>query len=195
MIEKWKIPGLLLALGLVVAVVYLRTPVSESVPVHPAAGPSTTSAVGSDAVETEPSGSNVSHAYRREEARLQQVLEEAPDDTTALVQLARFYQDGHQPEQAVPHYDRYTQLHPRNHQAWMDLTACFAELMQWDQALKALEAMLRIWPDDPAAMYNIGAIHANAGEFDAARTWWEKVRDGSNDEGLVRKATEQIARL
>ena len=50
-------------------------------------------------------------------------------------------------------------------------------------------------PDDPAAMYNAGAIHANRGDYELAESWWERVRVQGTDSGLAELAVASLSRL
>jgi hypothetical protein len=54
--------------------------------------------------------------------------------------------------------------------------------------------MLEHYPDDPSAMYNLGAIFANQGQANEARAWWTRVRD-SDDAQLAEQATGSLAQL
>ncbi len=150
---------------------------------------------GVSAPEAAPSKENVSYAFRARLALMRMRLEDAPDDTMLLRRMARMLHDAHQPREAVVYYQRYLALNPSNRQMWLDLAGAHAALKQWDEAIRVSQSLLEISPGDPAAMYNLGAIHANRGNYEAAKSWWEKVRDQRSDETLAFRAAASLQDL
>src|SRR5690606_30006753 len=75
-----------------------------------------------------------------------------------------------------------------------DLANVYAGLARWEDARDVSERMLERFPDDPSAMYNLGAIAANQGDLDEARRWWTPVRDGA-DGALAAQAEASLAQL
>jgi len=142
-----------------------------------------------------PNKNNVSHDYRVRVARLRDQLEASPEDTTALLSFASLQLDAHEISEAAAAYERYLALNPGNRQAWLDLTNCYAQIKEWHNAEKTIRRMLGRHPDDPAAMYNLGAVYANQGRTDDAISWWKKTRDQQIDIQLSDKATAALAQL
>ena len=101
----------------------------------------------------------------------------------------------HQPAKAIPYLERYTAINQTNREVWLQLVTAYGALDNWGKALEATMAILASWPDDPEAMYNVGAIHANQGDYEEARRWWEKVRDQGTDSALADAATASLRRL
>lgn len=145
--------------------------------------------------DTVPSEHNVSDAYRTEVAVLHRQLATMPADTVALRRLGRLLQDAHQPAEAASLYRRYLVLQQHSREVWLDLIGAYATAGQWDSARVAASALLALRPDDPTAMYNLGAIHANMGDANAARTWWTRVQDQGTDETLAARAEASLQRL
>jgi len=144
---------------------------------------------------TNPGKGNVSEHFRSELAALKQQLAATPDDLTVLERLAVMHRSAHQPEQAAAYYERYLAIEPANRQMRIDLAQCYAAVQRWDAALEVSLSLLEINPEDPVAMYNVGAIQANRGDFNEARKWWEKVRRQQIDEQLAAKARESLASI
>jgi len=142
-----------------------------------------------------PDGDNIAPSFHVEMEALKKRLAETPRDTTALIRLARLKQDGHQIEEAVTLYRRYLDLHPAGRQAWLDLTRCYGELERWPEALVATQSLLRQYPDDPSALYNLGAIYANTGRSGEARTTWERVAGQDGHPTMKTMAQEALRRL
>jgi len=144
---------------------------------------------------TIPDSDNVSSQYHAQVEGLEKRLESAPDDTTHLIRLAQLYQDGHQADKAIPHYKHYLKLHPKNHQAWLDLATCYGKQDEWQNALMATEQLLKIYPDDVFGRYNLGAIHANLGQFNAAKQIWTQLTILDNNPHVVAMAKQSLQQL
>ncbi|WP_456428814.1 tetratricopeptide repeat protein [Rhodocaloribacter sp.] len=142
-----------------------------------------------------PNKDNVSHSFRVRMARLENRLKTEPKDTTALYELATLLQDAHRPDSAAVVYERYVRLHPGNHQAWLDLANCYAEAEQWTHAEQTMRGLLERYPDDPSALYNLGAIAANRGEMEAAAQWWTKAKDQQSSPEMATMAADALARI
>ncbi len=142
-----------------------------------------------------PDRGNVSHEFRAEVAALEERLINATSDTVALARLGSLLHMAHQPAKAIPYLERYTAINQTNREVWFQLVAAYGALDNWGKALEATMAILASWPDDPEAMYNVGAIHANQGDYEEARRWWERVRDQTTDSALAGTATASLRRL
>lgn len=141
-----------------------------------------------------PNKDNVSVEFRGQLESLKLRLAATPDDTVVLVQMARLFDDAHQPGAAIPYYERYLTINPGDRQVWLDLAGAYGAMGRWGDALETTRSALRMKPDDVVAMYNLGAIHANMGSYAEARGWWEKVRDHS-DASLAETAVASLERL
>ena len=142
-----------------------------------------------------PSGENLSPTYHATIESALSRLQESPQDTTALIQLAHLTHDGHKLEDAVGYYRRYLELHPAGRKAWLDLTKCLGELERWDEALDSANRLFELAPNDPSALYNLGAIHANRGQFELARQVWESLASNSTDPEMARSAKKALTQL
>jgi tetratricopeptide (TPR) repeat protein len=140
------------------------------------------------------SKSNVSAGFHARLESLKLHLAAAPNDTALLIGTARLLDDAHQPGEAITYYERYLAVDPESRQVWLDVANAYAALGRWEKALKATESVLKIKPDDLAAMYNLGAIYANMGSYEEARSWWERVR-GHPDGSLADRAAASLERL
>lgn len=143
----------------------------------------------------EPSAENIAPSFHVETEALRQQLEANPQDTTALLRMARLKQDGHREEEAVQYYRRYLALQPERRAAWLDLIQVYGALQRWDDAREAVAQMLDRFPDDPAALYNLGAIHANTGRFEEARATWQRVARQGADPAMQAMASQALGRL
>lgn len=145
--------------------------------------------------QTVPGANNVTHTFRVRTETLRQQIAAAPRDTVALLALAHLLDDAHQTEDAVGYYKQYLQVTDTNPQVWLDLTNAYARLEQWEEAISASRSLLEIHPKHPAAMYNLGALYANQGAVEEARTWWRQVEAQTEDPALALKAKHSLLQL
>lgn len=209
--SSYLTPGLLVLVLLIALGWFIAAPASQDGPVvSPQASASTPAAVSSQrrpvrsspflasheqAPAFTPDGENVAPSFHVEMEMLNKRLDASPQDTTALLRMARLKQDGHETEEAIAYYRRYLALRPGARQAWLDLTQCLGTLAQWDEALEATQTLLDRFPDDPAALYNLGAIYANTSRFDEARATWQRVTRQDADEQMKTMAEGALQRL
>jgi cytochrome c-type biogenesis protein CcmH/NrfG len=142
----------------------------------------------------QPSAQNVAPEVHAQLMTLRRDVEAAPRDTALLFELARMEFDAHQLEQSVATYERLLAVAPDHRQAYLDLAQALLTLGRPDDARRAMERLLEQRPGDLAAMYNLGAIAANAGDLATARTQWAEVA-ASGDSEMARRATESLAEL
>jgi len=179
----------------VVVLVFVRTPAPA--PDARSARPSKESVDGEGIEKTgrTPGRANVDHSLLIQEQQLREDLAASPADTSARMQLARFLHDTHRPGEAAGEYVRYLAVRPANRQAWLDLADCYAAAEEWKEAESVTTSLLERWPEDPAGMYNMGAILANTGRSAEAVEWWTRVRDANRDPVLSERASESIAKV
>jgi Flp pilus assembly protein TadD len=137
----------------------------------------------------------VSGEFRHEMAILEDRLAKDPADAEALLRSAVLLQDAHQPAEAAGRYRRLLAIDPRNRQAWLDLANVAAEAGDADGALAATEGLLAQFPDDPEGLWNLGAIHANAGRLEEARAAWRPAAEQTADPEIARRAAEALEQI
>ena len=125
----------------------------------------------------------------------QAALAEDSLDVDRLLDLAHLYDDGHQAADAVPLYRRVIELAPEQPMPYFDLAGALVELREFDEATQVLEGWIEQHPDDVRALFNLGAVRANAGDFDAARSWFDEVIRANTDAALTLQAQQAILRL
>jgi len=142
-----------------------------------------------------PSSENVSDSYFHQIFVLEEQIKLNASDTLAMRQLGRLLQDGHRMLEADLNYSNYLEMRPRARQVWLDLAATRAADERWEPAKDAVRDMLEVYPGDEFAIYNLGAISANAGDFTEARKVWQGLVDTGSDNTVVSMATLSITRL
>jgi len=142
-----------------------------------------------------PSSENVADTYYHEIFVLEETLARTPSDTLAMLKLGRLFQDGHKLPEADKQYSDYLALNPNARQVWLDLAATRALDKRYPDAEAAIHSMLELYPGDASALYNLGAIAANSGDLERARTIWQELVDQSDDATITGMATRSLARL
>jgi len=104
-------------------------------------------------------------------------IENHPDDLEAQLRFANELHDAKLLDQAIAQYKDYLGKDPTNPDARVDLGICYFELQQYDAAIQEMERAVRDAPDHQLGHYNLGIVNLNAGNPEAARTWFEKARD------------------
>ena len=138
---------------------------------------------------------NVDHQIHLQIFALKEHLADAPADTVKLSQLARLLHDAHQFQEAALYYNRLLEHNPENTQGWLDLANVYAALNDWEGAIHASKSLLAVRPDNPSAMYNLGAIYANQSQMNEAISWWVKVRDQQSNPALSIQAGENLRKV
>jgi tetratricopeptide (TPR) repeat protein len=186
---------IVLALAFLAAVVAVRYGSSALLGGNGSPAPEPPRAVrDADSGPTAPSSSNVSHEFRRRVADLRDRIAAAPADTAALRELAGLLFDAHAMEEAADLYARYLALEPAARQARLDLATAQAALRRWEDAERTMLEMLDVFPDDPAATWNLGAILANQGRTEEAAAWWHRTVE-SADTALAGQARRALSTL
>jgi len=147
------------------------------------------------AEEPAPSAQNVDPVVHARLMTLRRQVGEAPADTALLGELARMEHDAHQFDAAVASYERLIAAAPGSRQAYLDLAQSLVALGRWADARGAMERLLTRYPDDPAGLYNLGAILANQGDYAGARPYWRRVAGQAGDAEMARRAAESLAEL
>lgn len=165
-------------------------------PVHQSAGggggSTAMSEDSTDVVSTNPLATPVGLDRKLEE--LTDQVRRQPWALDQLLELAQLLDDSHRPLEAAQQYERYLTARPHSRSVWLLLTNAYGTMGDWSQAADASHRLLRQFPDDPWAMYNLGAALANQGRYEDARGWWERVLEGE-DSAMTKRALTALERL
>ena len=72
-------------------------------------------------------------------------------------------------QQAAEHFQSVVRLSPRNGEAWLELTWCFAELGQWHECETAARKSVEIFPKTAASWGNLALALAQLDKTEEAR--------------------------
>jgi Flp pilus assembly protein TadD len=137
----------------------------------------------------------VQSAFHERVEALRAAVFARPDDRGVVLQLARTLHDGHRPLEAIEHYHTAIRLDPLDAQPYYDLALALSETAQWEAAGEVLAERLRVAPDDPVALYDLGAVRANQGDTLSARAQWVRVMKLPAEPDVLRRTEQALARL
>lgn len=102
-------------------------------------------------------------------------LKAIPDEGRALFLLGVSYQNNNNFEQALETYQKITSLYPSNQFAFFNTGYIYmVEMMDFENAKEAFRRAIAIDPNYVDAVYNLGRIFEETGEYDLAKTQYRQ---------------------
>ena len=141
-----------------------------------------------------PSRDNVAPSYHTTEMKLRERLESDSSDSAALSALGRLLQDGHRSAEAAGFLERYAAIAPER-QILLDLAVAHEAAGDLESARRAIDRLLERFPEDPAGLYDRGAIEANLGNAAGVLSWFERAAEQTADTVTAAAARAALARL
>jgi tetratricopeptide (TPR) repeat protein len=161
----------------------------------PATRPSGSGAVAAPASGGGPSQMPVSMSYEEQLATLEAAVAADPRDTLALAALAELTMASHQVERALGLIDDWLRIAPESPNALLQKVIAYSSMQRWDEAIEANLLLYELDPDRLLTRVNMGALYANKGEPDSARSWWNGVvsdAPGTNEALASERAIAQL---
>jgi len=120
-----------------------------------------------------------------DEAAAQRTLDElaarAPGESAALREVGRWWVERRQPRRAERHLRRAVQADPDDADAWTLLARVHERLGRTPEVKDALDAVLRIRPDDPGALLGRGRAALLDGDLERARDLLDRYPEAAPD--------------
>ncbi|KAA3662339.1 MAG: zinc-ribbon domain-containing protein [Calditrichaeota bacterium] len=123
---------------------------------------------------------------------LKLVLEENPDDTTALEKLGTYYEIAGKFSDARNYFTQLQRLHPDNNETAMRVANTYYAEKNYLAAIQEIEKVLERAPNDLLALYNHGLLLSLIGNKEGAREQWEKVVSIDKDGKMAKSAQQAI---
>jgi Flp pilus assembly protein TadD len=122
-------------------------------------------------------------------------LQKKPGHLPVLLRMAQLEREKGDLDDAAGHLQDAIKSEPTNQDAHLELGRLLYERKDVSGAITETEKVLALNPKQVDALYNLGAIYANLGNADRARSYWQKAVtvDASADSG--RKAREGLTKL
>lgn len=142
-----------------------------------------------------PSKANVRQDFIHLVEKLKEKVNKNPDDTSQVLDLARLLADAHQLKDALPLFQRYLRKAPGNIEVLLELSICYFNLGDMESARSTTQKILSIDAKNTMAMYNLGAIYANQGKKEEAKSVWNDLAKRFPNSDDAARAKESLARL
>ncbi|MHC1736401.1 MAG: tetratricopeptide repeat protein [Ignavibacteriaceae bacterium] len=106
---------------------------------------------------------------------LKKSVEDSPNDTLKMRELADFYFESHKPDDAMLYYNKILAKDSRRTDILHNMTNIYYTQKEFGKAEEVTKRILTINKDDVFAHYNLGAIYATAGNKEDARKIWNEI--------------------
>jgi tetratricopeptide (TPR) repeat protein len=144
---------------------------------------------------TPPGRGNVSENVLKQLEQLKKSVEENPNDTAKIKEYADFLAAAHKPEQAITEYEKILKKYPSRTDVISAIAFIHYNNGEYAEAEKFINKVLSINKDDVQALYNLGAIAANQGDFAKAKIIWTKIVKEYPDNEMTELARSSLSRL
>jgi cytochrome c-type biogenesis protein CcmH/NrfG len=134
---------------------------------------------------------NPDHELKELEVQLQK----KPGHMPVLLRMAQLEHDKGNLDEAAGHLRDAIQSEPSNPDAHLELGRLLYERNDVGGAIGETEKVLALNPNQVDALYNMGAIYANLGKADRARSYWRQAVAVSATADSGRKAREGLTKL
>jgi tetratricopeptide (TPR) repeat protein len=130
-----------------------------------------------------------------EKASLTEQLKKNPAHAPILLRLAQLASEEQNPGEARRLLEELLRAEPAHIEARLELgRACYL-LNDLACATSETERILAVSPNNVDALYNLGAISANAGQNDKARQYWKRAAESAPSSESGRKAAAGLRQL
>ncbi len=143
----------------------------------------------------DPSGSNVSEEAKHKIEVMKKDVDANPNDTLKMREYADFLAAAHKPDDALLYYQKILDKDKRRKDIYFSITYIYYTKGDLVKAEDVTKTMLKLFPADPMANYNLGAIEATKGNKDKAREIWTKLIEENLDNETTELAKNSINRL
>lgn len=136
------------------------------------------------------SGVNLNNIQQINE--LQEKVNNNPNDTESLLELAHLKNDSGMYEQAIGDYKKYLEKVPEDADARIDLGVCYYNLHNYDEAIKQMEKAISYSPKHQIGYLNLGIVNLAAGNLDKSKEWLEKAVQLDPNSEVGKRAKELL---
>jgi tetratricopeptide (TPR) repeat protein len=130
-------------------------------------------------------------------AHLEALWHDHPNHAPIALQLGHLYalKDDH--TTAIKYYEEYLKIDTSatRNETRLDLAREYFAIGMVDQAKSEMMALLKLDKVNPGALYNLGAINANLGDFKSATRYWEELVKVHPDDSLAIVAKQSLLTL
>ncbi len=142
-----------------------------------------------------PTGANVNQEVFEKLKMMKKLADAKPTDTLKIREYADFLSAAHKPDEAITYYEKILSIDKRRKDIYLAITFDYYNLNKLDKAEEVTRRMLQIFPNDPMANYNIGAIEATRGNKEKAREIWNKLINNNPADKISELAKSSVTKL
>ena len=144
---------------------------------------------------TAPNKENVTEEYKQHLKQLQDAVNNNPNDTLKIRELADFLAASHKTDDAITYYNKVLKTDPKRKDIRFSLSFIYYTKGDLASAEEQNNKVLEFDPNDEMALYNVGAIAASKGNKEKAREYWNKVLSINPDSETGKLASESLSKL
>ncbi len=120
------------------------------------------------------------------ENECRRLLDPDPDDEMALTLLGMAQQQQGRPLQAAEVYERLTWLYPAVSEHWNNYATTLREAGQLAEAERAYQVALKLAPDNPVTLGNLGLLYKEQSDYPKARDYLLRAANGRAEDVHIR---------
>ncbi|MBD3169918.1 MAG: tetratricopeptide repeat protein [candidate division Zixibacteria bacterium] len=122
-------------------------------------------------------------AMREQISELEEQVGDNPDDVQLRTQLANFYYDMGEPENAIKHYEKVLELEPESPAVLVDCGVMYRQMGRQDKALEMFDKAIEIKPDiQPAYINSIIIYRFDLNDMEKAGEAFERFKKAFPDD-------------
>ena len=142
---------------------------------------------------TESTGDDPEH----EISMLEGLYAQHPDHTPIALQLANLYFDQGAFPLAIKYYREFLRrdTSAAGYEVALDLARALFHLDRGEEAISEVKTMLNAHPEHSGALYNLGALQANTGDYRGAKQTWQRLIDKHPADPLATFARRSLPAL
>jgi Flp pilus assembly protein TadD len=122
-------------------------------------------------------------------------LKKKPGHTPVLMRMAQIERESGKVDDAITHLREVTKNEAGNAEAHLELGRALYEKGDVAAAITETEKVLQINPAQVDALYNLGAIYANLGNKERARSYWTKAVASDPNADSSKKARDGLSKI
>lgn len=142
-----------------------------------------------------PTSANVNQEVFKKLEVMKKLADAKPTDTLKIREYADFLSAAHKPDEAIRYYEKILSIDKKRKDIYLSITLDYYNLNKLDKAEEVTRRMLQIFPNDPMANYNIGAIEATKGNKEKAREIWNKLINNNPADKISELAKSSMSKL
>lgn len=137
-------------------------------------------------MQQSPNSSNVTSEFKTKLEGMKKSVDDNPNDTLKIREYADFLTAAHKFDEALKYYELILSIDKNRKDILFSITYIHYSNGNLNKAEEVTKKILQLFPNDPMADYNLGAINATRGNKVKAQEIWTKlIKDFPNTETAI----------